>query len=386
MKLTQSLMLTGWIAGTLLGSPALGDDNTKRIDRTEEIPYSISLRHDASTRWWKDDHGTSLKLSAQIQARYILNARHNVPAGTVTNGFTARRTKIKATGRLDNPRIQYAFGTAFSRSTGVMVTEDVYARFQLDDEWMLKVGKFRPSVSREQIISSKYQLGAERSLLSAAFGQSYNTGIALMYRSDRLRATASAMDLTTSFAGDQIWEYILRTEFLVSGSRSEVSDFTSFREDEPTLMIGGGIGYLDMNPLAPAAANASTINWSLDLTAEFGGSNLFVAVLGSQTETTGSPNVDRFGLLVQGGVFVTDHTELFARFSHGDDDAGKSLNLVEVGLNYYIAQHKAKFTLDAGYSVDEVTTTWRSAGAGWRPDTAGEDRQFVMRAQMQFLF
>jgi len=344
------------------------------------------LLHDADTRSWYLNQESSLKLSMQIQTRYIFNARTEVPGGTISNGFEARRTKIKATGRLDDPRIRYTVGMAFSRSTGVMSVEEVYARFKMSDEWTLKVGQFRPSVMREQAISSKYQLAAERSLLSAAFGQSYNQGVAFLYRTDKVRATASVMDVTDTFAGDQIWEYILRGEVMLSGKRSEMSDFTSFRDDNPATMLGAGIGYLDADPTDPADADTTTLNWSIDLTADFGGSSIFVALVGAQIEEDGSPDVDQFGTLIQGAFFINDKTELFTRFTHGDEDGGKSLNLIEVGVNHYMSGHDAKFTIDAGFSFDEVTTTWRSAGAGWRPDVAGEEGQFVLRGQVQFLF
>ncbi len=332
------------------------------------------------------DEASSLKLSMQIQSRYIFNARTEQTDGTITNGFEARRTKIKATGKLGDPRFRYTVTMAFSRSTGIASSEDVHMRFKFADNWTLRIGKFRPTVLREQAISSKYQLGAERSLLTSAFGQSYTQGLSLMYRKDQLRVTASVMDAQASFAGDQVWEYILRSELMLNGPRSSMRDFTSFRDDEPATMIGAGIGYRESDPANPATMDSSTLSWSVDLTAEFGGSNCFIALMGSQFDEQGAPGVDRFGLLVQGGVFINDKTELFARYAHGDDDTSTSLNLIEVGLNYYEHQHNAKLTVDMGYSLDEVTTAWRSAGAGWRPDAAGEEGQFVLRTQVQFLF
>jgi len=392
IRKTMDTYLQHALGGLALGILALGTSPLYAGDGDDgqsalHDPYwSHELANNAMDRAWAQSEQTSLKLSAQIQTRYILNARTNVPAGTVSSGFEARRTKLKASGRLDDPRIDYTLAMAFSRSTGVMSTEDVYARFKIDDHWMLKVGKFRPSVLREELISSKYQLGVERSLLTPTFGQFYNQGIALMYRSDKLRATLSAMDVSPTFAGDNIWEYILRAELMLSGKRSAVSDFTSFRDDEPATMIGAAIGYLEADLFNPVTPDSSTLNWSLDLTAEFGGANLFFSVVGAQIDTAGTHGVSRFGSLVQGGFFVTDQAELFARFTHGDDQTGKSLNLIEAGLNYYIHGHNAKFTIDAGYALDEVTSTFRSAGAGWRPDTVGQDGQFVLRAQMQLLF
>lgn len=359
-------------------------------DSQSNAPYFNryeALYNDAQYRSFDSGIDTSLKLSGQIQTRYTFNARDGQgSAGSVTNGFSARRTKLKASGRLGDPNIRFVFATAFSRSTGQMTIEDVYARFQLDENWMLKVGQFRPSVLREQIISSKYQLASERSLVSTEFGQSYNTGIALMYRSERFRATASVMDASPGFGGDRMWEYIVRAEYMLKGPRSSVSDFTSFRGDEPATMIGGGIGYLDTDPVTVGLADTATLTWSVDLTAEFGGSSLFAAVVGSQTNEMDSTTSNQYGGIVQGGLFVSDKAEIFARYSHGDNEANEQLSLLEAGVNYYINEHNAKVTLDAGYSFEEMTTAWRSAGAGWLRDAAGQDGQFTLRAQMQILF
>ena len=345
------------------------------------------LQMDASNRSWAYEQEGSIKLSAQIQTRYILNNRSNTGGDDLTTGFEARRTKLKATGRLADPNFRYTVAMAFNRGTGAMTIEDVYTRWKINDDWTFKIGQFRPSVLREQIISSKYQLSVERSLLTAAFGQRYNRGIALRYGTDRLRLTASIMDVTNdTVITDDDWEYLVRGEFMINGNRSEMGDFTSFREDSPATMIGAGVSYRDSDPTDPLNPNFSLLTWSADITAEFGGSNLFVAIMGSSLDEAGTSTVDRFGTLIHGGFFVSDSTELFARYSHGDVDNAQSLNLIELGLNHYIHAHNAKFTIDLGYSLDEMSTAWRSTAAGWLTDSAGQDGQFLLRSQMQFLF
>ena len=373
----------------LSGPVALAGDDQGNGNRREGIDASARyemLMNDAAYRDWKNESQSSIKLTGQVQARYILNARSNINDGEVTTGFTARRTKLKATGKLGDPRFRYVVGTAFSRSTGAMTIEDVYTRWKIDDDWSLKVGQFRPAVFREQSVSSKYQLGVERSLLNTAFGQSYSKGIALRYSTDRFRVTGSVMDISDGLVGDQAWQYIVRGAYMLDGNRSEMSDFTSFRDDPRAIMLGAGVGYIDTDPTDPLAADSALLIWSVDLTAEFGGSNFFLSYVGSSLDQDAQSALNQFGVLAQGGVFVTDQTELFARYTHGEEDNGAGLNIVEVGVNYYLHQHDAKLTMDMGYSLDEVSTTWRSAGAGWRPDTAGEEGQFVLRTQLQILF
>ena len=333
-----------------------------------------------------DRENSSVQISVQVQLRYLFNTRSTDTDDDVTNGFESRRTKIKASGRLDNPDLSYALSMSLSRSTGEMKVRDVNARWDINDDWTLKFGQFRPTILREQDVSSKYQLGAERSLITGAFGQSYNRGVSVKYAKDKLRLTGSITDASDGTVGDNIWEYDIRGEAMLQGKHAQMSDFTSFRDDPPAVMLGMGVGFLDADPIDSSDEDSTLLTWTVDLSAEFGGSNINIAVVGTTFDEDGKSRVNSYGAIIQGGFFITDRDELFARYSHGEEDGDLGLNLIEVGLNHYLYGHAAKVTIDMGFSFDEISSTWKSSGAGWLRDSGGEDGQFLLRSQVQFLF
>ncbi len=361
-------------------------DNNQRDYWSNFAEYRHAIRNDAANRVLEDNRKGLLDLSFHIQTRYLINSRSNIPEGDLSLGFETRRTKIKASGRLDDTPLSYSIGMAFSRKTGAMELNEVSTRFKINKEWTLKIGRIRPTVMREQDISSKSQLAAERSLINAAFGQSYGNGLSLRYSNKDFRVSGSVVDTSDGLDGDNIMEYIIRGELMLVGDRSEMSDFTSFRDDSPALMIGAGLAYRDSDPADPSDEDSRLLTWSADLSAEFGGSNLFLSITGSTLDEAGSSPVDQFGSLAQGGVFVSDKDELFIRYSYGHKQGGRNLNLIELGINHYIHKHSAKITVDFGYSFDEMGSPWRSTGAGWLKDTKGEEGQFLLRTQFQILF
>ena len=93
------------------------------------------------------------------------------------------------------------------------------------------------------------------------------------------------------------------------------------------------------------------------------------------------------GVVVQGGVFLTDDWELFARYEYGDaDDDSEDLSVITFGVNKYWSKHAMKWTTDLGFGIDEVSGNWDKTSVGWREDAPGEDGQFVFRTQLQLLF
>ena len=174
---------------------------------------------------------------------------------------------------------------------------------------------------------------------------------------------------------------------LILGDWKRFKDFTSFPSDEPAVMLGASVGLIESDPRLPEEINDSTLRWTVDLSAEAGGANFFVAFVGNRVDPDQGPTLDQYGLVVQGGAFVSDTTELFARYEMGDaDDGSPMLSLLTIGATEYIHEHALKVTVDLGYAFDEVTGFWSSSGAGWLTDSSGQDGQVLLRAQFQLLF
>lgn len=334
-----------------------------------------------------DGSERSLQISGQFQFRAILNARDQTGDEDFTTGFVLRRAKVKAKGTLMDDDLRYTFSVAFNRKTGKGVIEDFNIDARLSDGFRLKAGQFRPSLLREEMVSSKRQLAVERSLIAKAFTQPRVRGVALTHQTDRTRLSVALMDASSSLGGDQSWEAIVRSEVLVLGDWKRLKDFTSFPGDKPVVMIGASVGVIDSDPRLPDSPDTTTVRWTVDLSAEAGGANFFAAFVSNRVDRDHGPTLDQYGLVVQGGAFVSDTTELFARYEMGDADDGRPmLSIVTIGATEYIHGHALKLTVDLGYALEEVAGFWSSSGSGWLTDETGRDGQVLVRAQVQLLF
>jgi len=60
------------------------------------------------------------------------------------------------------------------------------------------------------------------------------------------------------------------------------------------------------------------------------------------------------------------------------------VNILTVGVNYYLKRHAAKLTFDVVWAMDPIPMS--STGLGIPADVAGADNQVVIRSQFQLLF
>ena len=169
--------------------------------------------------------------------------------------------------------------------------------------------------------------------------------------------------------------------------------------------IAGHYEYTDGDSVA-GADDLNYFSWTVDASLEGDGWNAFVAGYGQHIEadsvltnnillTSGDVDVDNFGLIVQGGIFIPETDwELFARYDgiFADDDITGSddiFNTVTFGTNWYWSGHAAKFTFDVQYFIDDAADFAGVPGFG--PDTrvgflGSGDAEVALRAQFQLLF
>jgi hypothetical protein len=322
------------------------------------------------------------------------------PVDDHRSGFESSRTKLIFSGNVVDPTWVYRVEARFDRNGGALTLEDAYAGHVLGGGWTVVAGQLKVPMLREELVYSAHQQAIERSLVNQEFTAGRTQGVALDYRDDAVHVVGGYTDGHPATGGlnrpallrDTEYSFTLRGEMLASGGWSQFDDLTSWRGDECGVLVGGALHY-QQGEYGTIDDETEVLQWSADVSAEFGGSNLFAYAVGRHIDTS-MVNLDQFGIVVQGGVFVTDEWELFARYEWGDDDGGaEDLSVVTVGANRYFARHGLKWSLDAGFALNEVTSTWADgflgAGgelAGWRRDAAGEDGQVVVRSQLQLYF
>lgn len=148
----------------------------------------------------------------------------------------------------------------------------------------------------------------------------------------------------------------------------------------------------DTNPSNPAGSAEMTTG-TIDYSHVADGWNFFVAGIWQNMDPATGSDTDDFGFVAEGGFFVTDQDELFARWDsiYPDDNnapADEDFNSITVGWNHYFVpeSHAAKFTLDVAWYLDETTTSIVNTSDGHNLLADSEDGQLALTAQMQFLF
>ncbi|MHC4428316.1 MAG: hypothetical protein ACYS0D_06900, partial [Planctomycetota bacterium] len=243
---------------------------------------------------------------------------------------------------------------------------------------------------------SAYQQAVERSLVNEEFTAGRTQGVALDYRGDRFHIIGGWTDGHPASGGfnmpaimpDTDFSLTLRAEGLFSGQWSQFDDMASWKEDETGFMVGGAVHYQE-GESGSIADELEVLQWTIDASAEFGGASLLAYIVGRHL--SGPIDADQFGIVIQGGYFLTDDWEAFLRWELGDDDtAGDDLNVVTIGATRFFSGHQLKWTTDIGIAIDDVRTTWGDGSlgggggiAGWR---TGDSGQVVLRSQFQLLF
>ncbi len=340
------------------------------------------------------DGNFRLNVSGQLQVRFVYNHQENSPDDDDRWGFENRRTKLTFDGHIIDPSWQFEVKGGFEADGGSFVLEDAVVTKVVNDHWLFRFGQFKPPFMRERLVSSSRQLAIQRSLVNAEFGQRRAQGIEAGYAGERVAAkimynegfgtrNTPALERDTEFAATG------RLELLAAGTWSQFNDFSSWVDEEFAALFGVAANY-EQEEYGTDDSETETFAATADVSLEFGGANLFGAVVyRSLDENAGGPDADQWGFVIQGGIFVVPDTwEIFVRYEYSDlDEPGvEDLSVITVGATRYIASHTLKWTTDIGFGVNELAGAFASSGAGWREDAPGEDSQVVLRTQLQLIF
>ncbi|MCA9302881.1 MAG: hypothetical protein KC996_02030 [Phycisphaerales bacterium] len=442
------------VAGALLcaSAPAFGGSIH------DERAYAAELRNESfQDSMWSPDQvrtdNSSMRMSALVQTRYMASLRKNEtgsPAFEATTvGFDLPRTQLTLEGTIVNSQLTYKLtmdsGDAelgrgrgssppVAGNTGTPVLLDAYAQYNFGGKregYYLKAGQFKHVMHTEEAVEAQYQLAVERSLTNEFFTLGYTQGVALgrverdwaweISISDGGRYLSSREVANSSFNNPFEADIAIagRLDWKLQGGWEQFVDFTSFQGTQDALKIGAGMFWMlggDTNPggyvpplLVPQLIREEIFAWTVDVQYEGDGWNFFAAVMGNyidwQFVANQSLYVSNYGVVVQGGVFVDDKSELFARvdgiwydgvLSSGFGvSQGEPSTILTLGWNYYVIpeSHAAKFTADVGWA--STNNFGLSAGFGSSatlpdPSVTGfigsTGTEYVFRAQFQILF
>lgn len=346
----------------------------------------------------------TIKVSAQTQFRYDLNFRDDSSLGDddTTIGFSMRTARVNLSGPVTDS-IDAKVQIDFNRADGAARLQEGFADWTVNDGLKFRIGQQKVNFMRENIVGSARQLSANASVFDSVFGSGYAQLVEAWFTGDSWRGWVAFSDgfhsANTAFNSSREADYAFtgRFEFkLGDADWSAFDQFTSWRGSNSGALIGVGAHWQSRGNTNPAASPETDmflatagISWVSD------GWNAHGEFVWRNTDAGSGADFDDYGFLLQGGLFVSDQAELFARydFISPDSDRGPGVDdfgTLTAGLNYYIIpeSHAAKFTLAVSYYFDAVDSTGGvvtpSDGLNLLADT--EDGQFGITAQLQFLF
>jgi len=337
------------------------------------------------------DETFALNIAGMVQVRHLYNNQDTSATDDEVGGFEIARTRFGFIGHVVDPSWKFVIWTGHSDTgTGLLLDSNITKVF--DNHWSVTAGQFKVPLWREFLVSEKSQQLVERSLLNGLSG-SYTQGVKANYKNDAVHLTFSFNDglagiNKTWSTEDTDFAFTGRGELLVFGDWVNYGSWMSCHHDKPVLVIGGAAHY-QKGESGTATVPVDITRWTADVNWGMGGGNLFVAIIGDEQESD-AVKIDRLGVLVQAGVFVTEKLEVFGRYEWADLDADvdgpDDLGIVTIGSSYYVQGQRLKLTADVGLGLEPIPSTFSSNMPGWRTDTAGKDGQVVARTQVQLLF
>jgi hypothetical protein len=377
-----------------------------------------------------------LRIGGGLQVRFIFNY-HNESVLDETPftdgdryryGFENRRSKLTFRGHMFTPDVQYLIRTDFTRDepalvNGLAFLQDAWVRWRMSNEWNVRFGKMKLPFNREELVSWKYQLAIERSIVNQSLNIGRSQGVELEYSNDTNRWSAmfsnggvdsiGGLNGVTGFppggvnppalAVDSEWSITSRYELKFAGTWQQLKQFTSPPGQEFALLWGIA-GHAQQGETVNAESNeqdATWLAWTTDLSVQWGGANAFASFTHHYIESSVLANrtfANVFGIVVQGGFYVTPKLELYGRWQYGFfDNAGDlsqnegidfiDMSTVELGVNYYLQGQEIKWSTDLGFGLTRIGNTWGGFNVtGWRTDAEGAEPQIVFRTQLQLLF
>lgn len=351
------------------------------------------------------DGSFRLRIAGQIQVRHVVNVQSDNRINDSTRyGFEVSRARLGFIGHIIDPTWRFfVWGGWLPNGKSILI--DAWVRKDLNDEWSVQVGQFKRPLWKEWLMSETRQQFIERSLLTARYSGLGAEGLVVSYSTDSVHACAAIIDggrtwntgwstgpdqTTGTLPWQQSTEFSVagRLELLAAGKWAQGNDWESWAGDELMIVFGAAAHYQRGESGTPDQ-EADIAQWTVDANAKFGGANVFAAVIGTYIDD-GTSHRHEWGVLVQGGYFLTEDWEAIARYEYGDLDGagviGDELSLLTVGVTRFWNKHGLKLMADVGYGFEPVDPGWAPTGAGWRPDEPGRDGQWVVRTQFQLLF
>ncbi len=335
--------------------------------------------HDGSFFIGSADGNNRLEIGGYTQFRYIIGSRDATsPDEDFTSGFELPYAALTFGGNVINQNLTFFIRGYFDEGlggNGNFMLADAYGTYTFDNNVTIVWGQFIVPVIRERMVDDTMQLAAGRSVMTSTFDPDYTQGFAVTYANDNFKilgaiddgaATRNTPYYSTAEADFGVTG---RAEFKWAGDWDQFNDFTSWQGTEGYAGMFGVAGHWQTSGdtgntttfTGTDVTNVDLFLYSADVSVEGNGWNAHGAFVGRTIDPDNASSTDEYGALVQGGFFVTEQDELFARWdaifsdssvnTSGDDD----YHTLTFGVNHYFVagSHAAKFTGQVQWALND---------------------------------
>jgi len=409
MRLAAGLVATGIVSGLTLGAPdepaEPGPD--ERAQRITELETRVERLRRQGEAWLTERRAEQIRDLVQDQTRYVYNEQDDANGNSTDSnrfGVEMRRTKVWVQGHVFDPTWTYKVKGNFDveNDNGTYESQEIFVQKAFDG-LTIRVGQFKAPLLKEQMVSSMHQLAVDRSLINKRSDPDFPVGFQIAGEHDDWRWFVMVHNGITAAHGgwsdfDTEYAFSARVEFKIGGAWQQFEQYASRPGSERGLMLGAAINYENeeygAGPPLPAGVDneIESLEYTVDAMYHGDGWHVFAAFVAERQDNgaDGPEELDRtpWGVVAQGGVFITDEWELFARYEYGegDDSSIEDLSVLTVGFNRYFPGNHVKWSTDIGYGFQPVDSFWAQSSVGWRADEAGESGQIVIRSQLQLTF
>ena len=404
-------------------------------DVLSDTDTRLSLQGDGTMMGWSDGfHMTSADGQFRLNIRGMIQAQGMarwLGVDTVGGnnydqwryGFGVSRSQLMFGGNAFGKGLEYYLEMGWGRGDLYNLTGqsdfttarmwDAWVKFKPTNDVSIKIGQFMLPFTRESLVRPQYQLAIFPSVIDFRMGMERTAAIQLDLESESSRFALAVSNGSPAIFHAPVWgaydpippwpalekdtlySITMRHEWKLLGNWEQFKQFTSPPGSERGIMIGLAGHRQNTEHDLPVAIGGfpEGIFWGVtaDITMQYDGASLFASVIYERI-TDYAPALQRvnfFSYLIQGSTYITNQTELFARYEAGGPDeqnAGDDqLQILTMGVNHYVDGQDVKFSADIGFSFGEVSQFMANTETGWIGDTERRD-QVVLRTQIQLLF
>lgn len=345
------------------------------------------------------------------------------------NGFELRRMRFGFDGNVFSPDLTYLFnwatvrangtsnvtnsagakiGTVSNNLGGVPLLEEAWMKYRFHDTpFYIWAGQIKDPVEHDQIVSSRYQHGIERSLIGDIFfnGDAFTEGVVGIYDAGKaLRVSAgvnhgmrSANTNFFDFPTQNAYNYgvVGRVEYKVMGRWKDYGQIGAIEVKEPLLVFGAGTDYserghsgqtvsaFDANYADPSglsfygafANRYTTHNFGIYTQSPTGAS------ISAPPASVANHPTEEYGVMAEAGYVFNNFIEPYARveYMHLLGTPAGSNNWVQAytaGVNFYFHGNRLKLTpeiiyLPRGIPIDDGPSDIYTSPGG-RSEILGE--------------